>query len=344
MPRAVVVAADELLAPPADPRRVAWLIATIVLTVAPFAAAIAFAPSSGTRSGATLGWLLFVGSSMHVAASGWFYSVPEIRRHMRDHRTRYALAPAALVVGLAVVAAALTARQLQWVLVVYFGWQFFHFQKQNLGVAALGASALGLLPLTITERRALTGAGIGGIAALIGHPQLLQLVGLRAQDWLFYFGATVLGIGIITGVWAISKRQVRPVTFTVLFLAGLLFFVPVLICSSPFAAVAGLTIAHGLQYLLLVGLLAGASDQRQSAWVSLSVLLAVSLVLGILLNRASHLHTSEPAVRALYGAYLGLVCAHFVIDAGLWRLRDQFPREFLTRRLPYLLAQPPGNV
>jgi hypothetical protein len=32
--------------------------------------------------------------------------------------------------------------------------------------------------------------------------------------------------------------------------------------------------------------------------------------------------------------------AHFVIDAGIWRLRDEFPRQFLTSRLPYLLGRP----
>jgi len=26
-----------------------------------------------------------------------------------------------------------------------------------------------------------------------------------------------------------------------------------------------------------------------------------------------------------------------VIDAGLWRLRDSFPRRFLASRMPYLL-------
>jgi hypothetical protein len=35
--------------------------------------------------------------------------------------------------------------------------------------------------------------------------------------------------------------------------------------------------------------------------------------------------------------YLGVVMAHFVIDAGLWRLWDAFPRRFLTARMPYLL-------
>jgi hypothetical protein len=31
------------------------------------------------------------------------------------------------------------------------------------------------------------------------------------------------------------------------------------------------------------------------------------------------------------------VMAHFVIDAGLWRLRDPFPRAFLASRVPSLL-------
>ena len=324
-----------------DLRRRAWLAGTIVLTVGPFAAAVVLAPPSGARSGVALGWLLFVGSSMHVAATGWFFSVPEIRRHVRAHRIRYVLAPAGLVLALIVVAAALSARQLQWVLVVYFAWQFFHFQKQNLGIAALSAAALGLPPLTATERRSLTAAGIGGTAALLGHPQLLQLVGIHSHDAIFAAGAALFGVGAVIGVRAVLRRADCPMPFVVLYLSGLLFFLPVLVFSSPFAAVAGLTVAHGLQYLLLVTLLAEAPNQGdRSAGASLSVLMAVSLVLGILLNRASHLHTSDAAGRAIYGAYLGLTCAHFVIDAGLWRLRDKFPRQFLTQRLPYLLAQP----
>ncbi|MFG1997614.1 hypothetical protein ACGFNU_00530 [Spirillospora sp. NPDC048911] len=67
-------------------------------------------------------------------------------------------------------------------------------------------------------------------------------------------------------------------------------------------------------------------------------MLTVALIGGTALNYAAHLHGS-PAVfeRTLYGAYLGAVMAHFVIDAGLWRLREQFPRQFLTASLPYLL-------
>jgi hypothetical protein len=39
----------------------------------------------------------------------------------------------------------------------------------------------------------------------------------------------------------------------------------------------------------------------------------------------------------VFGAYLGTVMAHFVVDGGLWRLRDPFLRAFLARRVPYLM-------
>ena len=56
-----------------------------------------------------------------------------------------------------------------------------------------------------------------------------------------------------------------------------------------------------------------------------------------MLAAASGLQEAQPAVRLLYGAFLGAVMAHFVVDAGLWRLSEPFPRSFLAGRLPYLV-------
>jgi hypothetical protein len=104
---------------------------------------------------------------------------------------------------------------------------------------------------------------------------------------------------------------------------------------SPYAAVAGVTIAHGFQYLLLMSLVAAGGPDRP---VALLVLVNVAALLGLALNQLSHLHSAVAPLRALYGVFLGLSMAHFVIDAGLWRLREEFPRTFLRQRLPYLLA------
>jgi hypothetical protein len=118
---------------------------------------------------------------------------------------------------------------------------------------------------------------------------------------------------------------------------ALLFFGPVFIFHSPYAAVAGMTIEHGLQYLLLVGLVAAARSRGKRRVVGLALLLNLGLLGGLLLSAASHLHNAPAIGRAVFGAYLGVVMTHFVIDAGIWRLREPFPRAFMTSRLPFLV-------
>ena len=58
--------------------------------------------------------------------------------------------------------------------------------------------------------------------------------------------------------------------------------------------------------------------------------------LGLALSAASHLHSGGPVARAVYGAYLGVVMAHFVIDAGVWRLSEPFQRGYMARRFPFI--------
>jgi hypothetical protein len=260
---------------------------------------------------------------------------------MRRNAARYLCAPVALVVGLAAAAATVSDNVLSWVLLAFFAWQFFHFQKQNLGVAALAARAVDAAGLSRTERRALVVTGVGGIAGLIGHPDLLQVTLVRRYDWLFIAGLVVFMAGVLVGASSFTQRPARErrSKFALVYVSALLFFGPVFLFTSPYAAVAGLTIAHGLQYLLLVGLLAAAPIRGRPTAVSVLIFVNVAVLLGLALNHASHLHAAGPAGRVVFGAYLGLVCAHFVVDAGLWRLRDEFPRTFLSERLPFLLAR-----
>ena len=62
---------------PAGPR--IWLYGTVTLTLGAFAAAIVLAPPASAGPGRGLAWLLFVGSSVHVASTGWLYTLPEVR-------------------------------------------------------------------------------------------------------------------------------------------------------------------------------------------------------------------------------------------------------------------------
>jgi hypothetical protein len=288
---------------PVGPR--IWLGATVVLTLGAFAAAVALAPAASAPPGRGLAWVLFVGSSVHVASTGWLYTLPEVRGYARQRPARLILLPVALILASAAAAAVVSPATLAWALLPYYAWQFFHFQKQNLGLAALAASSRRVASLRPAERRAIMIAGYAGIAGLIAHPGLLQLrISPPGLTWLYPAAATVFAGAVGAGLVVAARRPGADGAFWpyVVYLISLGFFLPVFAFRSPYAAVGGMTIAHGLQYLLLLGLVAAAATGRLA-----------------------------------FGAYLGAVMAHFVIDASLWRLRDPFPRAFLAARVPGLL-------
>ncbi len=122
-----------------------------------------------------------------------------------------------------------------------------------------------------------------------------------------------------------------------MYLVALLFGAPVFVFTSPYAAIGGMTAAHGLQYLLLVGLAAAGADGGPPRLLRLALLANIALAGGAVLSAASHLHSAGPGGRLLFGAYLGIVIAHFAIDAGVWRLRDPAARQVIAARLPSLL-------
>jgi hypothetical protein len=327
-----------------------WLGGTIALTLGAFAVAVALAPPASAPPARALAWLLFVGSSVHVASTGWLYTLPEVRRHAREHAGRLIWLPVALIAGSAAVAAALSPSVMVWCLLPYYAWQFFHFQKQNLGLAALAASsgraARGRAgpALRPVERRAIMAAGYAGIAGLITHPGQLQLGINTGLASLYPVAAVAFAVAAAAGLGCVAQRLARGAAFSfgVIFLTSLGFFLPVFVLRSPYAAVGGMTVAHGLQYLLLVTLVAAgrrpvAGRVVAARVVALALLANIALVGGAVLSAASHLHGAAWAGRLAFGAYLGVVMAHFVIDASVWRLRDPFPRAFLAARVPGLL-------
>ena len=230
--------------------------------------AIALAPSGSAPAPEALAFLLFVGSSVHVASTAWFFTVPQVRAHMRSRRARYIWWPIALITGAGAIAQLVPEAALKWLLLPYFGWQFFHYQKQNLGVAALAAVSGRLAPLRKAERRALTGAGLAAVAALMSRPSLLQLpvrpvlAPFFPLALLFPVAAAGFAASVGAGLWCLAGRATRSPGFCAAYLTSLMFGLPVFVFTSPYAAVAGLTIAHGLQYLLLMGMVAAGGGTR----------------------------------------------------------------------------------
>jgi len=92
--------------------------------------------------------------------------------------------------------------------------------------------------------------------------------------------------------------------------------------------------AHGLQYLIFMSYVAAvpraALLRRAIALAGFVVLVGAGL---------EFLQRPEPfgnLRQAVYGAYLGIVMFHFVLDAGVWRLSQPFPRSYLAERFAFL--------
>jgi len=332
----------------------AWLWATAMLTAAALVSAVILAPPAGAEPARALSWLLFTGSSVHVASTAWLFTVPAVRGYAAQHPVRCVWVPVSLIVIASSAAAATSPARLQWLLLPYLGWQLHHYQKQNIGMASLAASAQRAGALIRAERWPLMLAGLAGIVALIARPGLLglrvQLLGpVPFRHGAFLLSAAIYVVAATVGAAAIARRPraLRPAGFCVIYLACLLFYLPPFVFASPYAAVGGMTIAHGAQYLLLVTLIAGGSAAsapgRLSRPVRLALLANISFIGGAALSAASHLHNAGHLGRLAFGAYLGIVMAHFVIDAGLWRMRDPLARRFLMTHLPYLIPERPNQ-
>lgn len=318
-----------------------WLWATVLLTLGGFAVAIMFAPPPGSSQRVQgLTWLVFIASSVHVATSGWLYALPEVRAHLAEHRARFIWLPVAVIATTAAAALLVPAPYLRWLLLGFFGWQFFHFQKQNLGVAALAASSAKNHSMSLAERWALIVASSAGTVAIVVHPGLLRVNAGDGMGVVFPVALAVFGCAVAAGATMLicRPRGQRSAGYCVTYMISLLFFAPAFVFDSPYAAVGGMTIAHGLQYILLVGLVASANQNGHRRAVLMVAMLNGALVLGAALSTASHLHDSSGAGRFIYGAFLGVVMMHFLFDSRIWRLRDPFPRAFLSARVPYLVA------
>ena len=300
------------------------------------------APTGAAAPATALAWFLFVGSSVHVASTAWLFTLPSVRRYARGRPARYLGAPAVLLACGCAAAVVLTPDVMAFLLLPFFAWQFHHFQKQNLGLVALSASSAGVAGLTRGERRSITAAGAFGIGGLLAHPALLQLDIRSVLGPAFAAAGVGYGVAVSFGAlsWGRRDRHDRVTQVGALYALALLFPLPIFVFASPWAAVGGMTIAHGLQYLLLTGLVALGAPGRDRTPARAAWLCTVAVAGGLLLGVPSHLHGAGTVLRGLFGVYLGLVMTHFVVDADLWRQRDPFPRQLLASRVPWLRPGP----
>jgi hypothetical protein len=113
---------------------------------------------------------------------------------------------------------------------------------------------------------------------------------------------------------------------------GASFYLPVFIFSDPVSAITGSATAHGLQYLVFMGTVSGS---KQTSLKSILTMLVIAIAGALLLDQASAAANWQFAP-AMKGLFVGVVMAHFVLDADIWRLRETFQRGYIRKKFYFV--------
>jgi len=341
--------------PPAHIRtRRYFLIALLAATWVPIAFFILLAPSLETRP-AIVGMktlFLFLGTA-HVPATLYFYTDKEFSKIIRNHRARYIYVPLFLTVATGLLFATLSLAGQAFLLLVYWGWQAFHYGRQNIGIYSFASIAeTGKSPYA-AERLAIdlgTVLGIAGtfkvLAVSVSPDYLRSTIDLFYQaGYLTFFG--VLGFSIIVYLKFFRDTTVFK---TVFYFASVLFFYPIFISTSMNVGFFTYAMAHGLQYLVFMAIVSangGAETARGNkvSYRNLVILSLLVLIVGFAFWRVGDLRqmpilSSNRAYAFLadflFGAVLGATMSHFVVDASAWKLRLAPQRAYISKRFDFI--------
>jgi hypothetical protein len=282
----------------------------------------------------------FLGGNAHVAATAFFYSDPTMREHFREHKTRYVYAPAALIIGTGVAYALVPEPFNRYILLYYFLWQTYHYQRQNYGVLCFLAVATDRVPVSKLERLALELAAVAGMLALVRIYRLSEQTILQPVVDLIFRSASVIYM-LVPVVVVIAIATEPHLVRNPLRIAGLIlfsaFYVPSFIFSDPSAATLGYALGHGLQYLVFM-FFVGISRPRPV--VALTTITVAGLSGGFALtSMVVAMGHGSMLNRLLFGLAIGVVMSHFVIDAGVWKLRHQFQRRYVRAAFPFVFER-----
>lgn len=245
----------------------------------------------------------------HVASTAALYADRDLRPMMRG--PRYWQWPAVLVVGCAVAAGVGGVNVL---LVVNSLWALHHFAKQNLGMVSFTQRARRQPGPSPLDRRVIVATGV---AAMLGYQAiLLPKLGVQVDTAPLSAAGLVILAGCAVAVWRSPARL--PMTLAVV------FFLPLFLGLNAVEATAAYGAAHAAQYLLMVGVVS--RPQPRTA-----VVFVVSVVLGGWL-----LIVWGAGTGWLYGAVVGVNLAHFVIDAGVWKMTTPEKRAYMKSRFSFL--------
>jgi hypothetical protein len=300
--------------------------------------------------------LLFVGGA-HVAATLMLYVDKRFLSLVRESKARYIYVPLALILASGFVFT-FGGRVIQvGSYAILWGWQTYHYGRQNIGVYSFAGIAQGWLRDGL-ERRPLQLTTLCAVCAtfkVLGRdlpPTALRPVfdTLYEAGYVAFMGMLIFSIGVF-----VKNRRNFSLGKAVFFFTCVLFFLPMFVSQDIDIAFFSYAIAHGCQYFAFVGVLSfnlGITDGRRGVSARMMAVAALLLSLGIVGYWGADLKGIEwigsnpiPAtvIDFLAGIGLGTTLAHFVIDAGAWRLSQPSARNYMTHRFGFLFRGTPAR-
>lgn len=234
----------------------------------------------------------------------------------------------------------------------FFG--MWHFGRQNFGVVAFATRISQGRPMDRFERHALNAGNIAGLLAGY-HIFAPVMFLLKPETWpqdltpidpvfslLWYGGIAIYAMLIPAMIWRIVTQWRKYDLMSLLILLGcVFFFLPTYLSSNPLLALVSWAVAHGLQYVLILGFhavgRASARPGRIGLWPLL--LFTACVVGGVLIWRTSgrlQLDGDDLEIRLAVSAVVALTLAHYWVERYLWKFSSPERRAWLEQSFRFL--------
>ena len=263
------------------------------------------------------------------------------------------LVPALLMV---VCVAVLMMAPLALAAVFMLGFVFYstwHYGRQNVGIAAFATRVGDARPLEREERLMLNAGVLAGL--LVSYRAFAPTLMLSPELWpfdlsfaepvlsrLWYAGIALYALLIpVVAVRVLMRRARYPLGTLVIYLGCVFFFLPAYLSDNALFLVTSWTVAHGLQYLVMLAFHAGGAGRAEQGLRALrpafafGLSLAAGVALWLAADRMAGVADAMIA-KALFAVIIALTLAHYWIDQYLWRLRTPARRAWLARSFPFL--------
>jgi hypothetical protein len=297
---------------------------------------------------------LFLGTA-HVPATFFFYTDANFSHIIREHKARYLYFPLALTLGAGLLVAFSSPTAQAYLFLIFWAWQAFHYGRQNLGIYSFASIAQGRGAPDRLEKVAIdltTWCGILGTFRVLGMgvaPEYLR----GSLGFLYQLGLYGYLAVIVFSLYVYARNYQRTTALkTVFYWTLVLFFLPIYLSNDINVTFLSYAIAHGLQYIIFMGIVSFSTEQSERArtmrYRNALKLVGLMMLFGLLfyhvdtfrgLDLVKHNSWLVKGFDFLFGAVLGATMAHFVIDAGAWRLSRLPQREYMTKRFGFILSQ-----